>query len=350
MMSQVRIAVAGAGPSGARHTEEVDASESAVLAAIVDPSPSGTELAAKYGVPQYPSLTELIATDKPDGIILATPSRMHVDGGLQCVAAGVPVLVDKPIGHNVIAATRLVKAGERARVPVLTGHHRNYAPIMTEAREIIRSGVLGTVIGVSGTAMFYKPDEYFDVGGRWRREPGSGPILLDFTHEINNVLSLIGDIATVMAATSNPTRGFPAEDTSAMIFYFANGALGTFLLLDAAASAHSWEHQPARQDAGPSIGSDEDAYHIVGTQASLSMPTMRVSTYEGSPSSSQPLTTSRHGMELSHPLTIQMTHFADVIRGDAHPLCSGRDGLKTLQVVEAIVESARIGRPVDIAN
>ena len=185
-------------------------------------------------MPLYPSLAELFAEDKPDGIILATPNQMHVAGGLECVAAGVPVIVEKPIGDNVTSATRLVEAGEKAGVPVLTGHHRNYSPIMTKAREIIQSGVLGTLVGVSGTALFYKPDDYFDVGGGWRREPGGGPILLNLTHEVNNLLSLLGDIDTVIALTSNATRGFPVEDTAAMIFRFANGALGTFLLSDTA--------------------------------------------------------------------------------------------------------------------
>ncbi len=158
-----------------------------------------------------PVLADLFADDKPDGIILATPNQMHVDGGLECVAAGVPVIVEKPIGDNVTSATRLVEAGEMAGVPVLTGHHRNYSPIMAKAREIIQSGVLGTLVGVSGTALFYKPDDYFDVGGGWRREPGGGPILLNLTHEVNNLLSLVGDIDTVMAVTSNSIESSPSR-------------------------------------------------------------------------------------------------------------------------------------------
>ena len=78
----VRLAVAGAGLIGQRHIEEIDASEVAVLASVVDPGPAGPELAEKYGVPLYPSLAELFSKDKPDGIILATPNQMHVDGGL----------------------------------------------------------------------------------------------------------------------------------------------------------------------------------------------------------------------------------------------------------------------------
>ena len=348
-MNQVRIAVAGAGMIGKRHIEEIDSTDAAVLASIVDPGPAAPELADKFGVPLYPSLAELFAKDKPDGIILATPNRMHVDGGLECVAAGVPVLVEKPIGDTVTSATRLVEAGEKSGVPVLTGHHRNYSPIMTKAREIVQSGVLGTLVGVSGTALFYKPDDYFDDGGGWRRAPGGGPILLNLTHEVNNLLSLLGDIDTVIALTSNSIRGFPVEDTAAMIFRFRSGALGTFLLSDAAASARSWE-QTSRENTSYAHYDDEDAYHITGTRGSLSVPTMRVKIFEGKRSWWEPFATSTESVDRSDPLANQVKHFVDVIRGEAEPICSGRDGLKTMQVVDAVVESARTGRPVNIAN
>ena len=84
-MGPVRLAVAGAGVIGKRHIEEVDASRDATLASVVDPGPVGPELAAKYGVPLYQSLAELFERDEPDGVILATPNQIHVDGGLECV-------------------------------------------------------------------------------------------------------------------------------------------------------------------------------------------------------------------------------------------------------------------------
>ena len=134
---------------GRRHIEEVHASRSAQLAAVVDPFPAAQEVADTFGVPRYRSLAELFEMDKPDGVILATPNQLHVDGGLECVAAGVPVIVEKPIGDSVEGAIRLVEAGEAAGVPLLTGHHRNYSPIMARAREVVRSGVLGSVSLVS---------------------------------------------------------------------------------------------------------------------------------------------------------------------------------------------------------
>jgi predicted dehydrogenase len=113
-VNRVRISVVGAGVMGRRHATEIHASPSATLASIVDPGRSGPELAATFDVPLYRTLTDLFDRDKPDGVILATPNGAHVHGGLECVAAGVPVLVEKPIGDTVEAATRLVEAGERA--------------------------------------------------------------------------------------------------------------------------------------------------------------------------------------------------------------------------------------------
>ena len=345
----VRIAVAGAGLIGQRHIEEIDENPDARLSAIVDPSPAAAEVATKYSVPIYPSLAEMFAIDKPDGVILATPNTMHVDGGLECVAARVPVIVEKPIGDSVESATRLVEAAEAAGVPVLTGHHRNYSPIMAKAREIIESGALGPIVAVIGTAIFYKPDDYFDAGNGWRRQPGGGPILINLIHEVNNLLSLVGDIVEVHAKSSNATRKFPVEDTTAMIFTFAGGALGTFMLSDTAASPRSWE-QTSQENKSYQSFADEDAYHIAGTIGSLSIPTMRLKVYHGTRSWWEPLTSTTEAVDRSDPLAHQIAHFVDVIHGKAEPICSARDGLKTLKVVDAVVESARTGRSVSITG
>ena len=348
MAAPVRIAVAGAGLIGRRHIEEVDASRSASLASIVDPFPAAQEVADRFGVPRYGSLAELFETDEPDGVILATPNQLHVDGGLECVAAGVPVIVEKPIGDTVDGATRLVEAAEAAGVALLTGHHRNYSPIMATAREVVQSGVLGPIVAVVGTALFYKPDDYFDVGDGWRRRPGGGPILLNLIHEVNNLQSLVGDVVRVQATTSSATRGFPVEDTAAMVFTFANGALGTFLLSDAAASPRSWE-QTSQENTSYASHDDEDCYHIAGTRGSLSVPTMRVRTFPDAPSWWTPFASSTAAVDRSDPLANQVAHFAAVIRGEAQPICSGRDGLRTLRVVDAMIEAARTGTAVDIA-
>jgi predicted dehydrogenase len=343
--SRPRISVAGAGLVGARHIEEIDASPSVELASIVEPGPAGPSLAEKFAVARFDSVTEMLEADRPDGVILATPNRMHVHGGLACVAARVPVIVEKPVGDTVQGATRLVEAGEAAGVAVLTGHHRNYSPILAKAREIVRSGRLGSLVAITGSALFYKPDDYFDVGDGWRREPGGGPILLNLIHDVNCLMALGGDIVEVQAMASSAARGFPVEDTATMSFRFSGGALGTFVLSDTAASPRSWE-QTSRENKSYASYPDEDCYHIAGTAGSLSVPTMRVRVFPGERSWSQPFDGAVEDTDRSDPLANQVAHFAAVIRGAADPICTGRDGLNALRVVEAVVRSAGSGTVV----
>jgi len=99
----------------------------------------------------------------------------------------------------------------------------------------------------------------------------------------------------------------------------------------------------------PSYG-DEDCYHIAGTAGSLSIPTMRLRTFPGPGSWYEPFETSVVPVERTDPLANQVEHFAAVIRGQAEPVVSGRDGLNTLRVTEAVVEAARTGRVVELAT
>ncbi len=345
-MSKVRIAVAGAGLIGQRHAEEIAKSDVAVLASFVDPFAAAQEVADQYGVPRYDSLAELFATDRPDGVILATPNQLHVEGGLECIAAGMPVIVEKPLGDSAEGARRLVEAAAEAGVPLLTGHHRNYSAVMAKARELVSSGVLGRLVGVVGQATFYKPDDYYDVGGGWRRKPGGGPILLNLTHEVNNLMALCGDIVSVQATTSNATRGFEVEDTAAIVLEFASGALGTFMLSDTAASPRSWE-QTSGENKSYASYPDEDCYHLFGTKGSLSIPTMRLKTYPGKQSWWSPTDDATIELTVEDPLANQVVHFAAVIKGEATPICSGQDGLNTLLVCDAVVKAASTGERVE---
>jgi predicted dehydrogenase len=147
---------------------------------------------------------------------------------------------------------------------------------------------------------------------------------------VNNLQSLVGDIVRAQATTSSAARGFLVEDTAAMVFTFANGALGTFLLCDTAASARSGE-QTSQEATSYSTYPDEDCYHLAGSTGSLSLPTMRLEVFPGTRSWWEPFHTSTVALERSDPLVNQIEHFAAVIRGEAEPVCSGREGPKTLR-------------------
>ena len=347
-MTKIRIAVAGAGYIGQAHMAMALSSSYFELCAIVDPSPSGVDVAARAGVPLYALIDELLSRNRPDGLILATPNPLHVPQALQCIAAGLPILLEKPIATTVAEGRQLVDEVENTGAKVLIGHHRAHSPIMAKAREVIDSGKLGRLVAVMGSATFFKPDHYF-ADAPWRREIGAGPILLNMIHEVHNLRMLCGDIVAVQAFSSQATRGFPVEDTVAINLRFASGMLGTFMLSDTAACPRSWEQTSQENKAYPTYA-DEDCYVITGTNGALSVPTMRLKTYPRPEDRSwwKEFEDGVVGMVRDDPLKHQLTHFGQVIRGEAEPLVSARDGLTNLRVTEAIAEAAATGKTIEI--
>jgi len=347
-MPKTRVAIAGAGYIGQAHAGVLHDSPTCSLSAIVDPAPGAAALAAAARVPLYASLEELFARDKPDGVVLATPNQLHVEHALRCMDAGLPMLLEKPLAPTFAEGERLVQAAERCGAKILVGHHRAHSPIMAKASEVVASGQLGRLVSVTGSATFLKPDHYYE-DAPWRREPGGGPILLNMIHEVHNLRMLCGEIVAVQAMASHAVRGFPVEDTVAISLRFANGALGTFMLSDTAACARSWEQTSRENKAYPSYD-DEDCYVISGTNGSLSVPTMRLKTYPRPEDRSwwKPFKQGVVGVVRDDPIKHQMEHFGAVIRGEAPPLVSAKDGLANLRVTEAIVQAARTGCTVEL--
>jgi predicted dehydrogenase len=347
-MNPTRIAVAGAGYIGLAHIEVIRNNPLCTLSAIVDPSPASRDVAIAVGARHFNALDDLLAQDRPDGVVLATPNALHVPQALQCLAHDVPTLLEKPIAPTLAEALQLVEAVETQQGKILIGHHRAHSPIMAKAREVIASGQLGKLVAVMGSATFYKPDSYFE-SGPWRRQPGGGPLLLNMIHEVHNLRILCGEIVALQAFASHATRGFAVEDTVAISLQFASGALGTFMLSDTSACARSWEQTSQENKAYPSYD-DEDCYVVTGTRGSLSVPTMRLKTYPRPEDCSwwKPFESSTVAMVRDDPLKHQIAHFVQVIQGQAEPLVSARDGMLNLRVTEAIAQAAREGRTVQI--
>jgi len=348
-MNPTRIAVVGAGYIGLAHIAVIQTHAACTLSAIVDPSPNAMQSAQQAGLPCYPSLDALLAHDRPDGVVLATPNAMHVPQALQCIAAGLPVLLEKPVATSVAEGQMLLDAVDQSGAKVLVGHHRAHSPIMATAVQVVASGQLGRLVAVTGSATFYKPDSYF-ADGPWRAQVGGGPILLNLIHEVHNLRMLCGEIESVQAMVSHAVRGFAVEDTAAINLRFANGTLGTFMLSDTAASSRSWEHTSQENIAYPT-DENEDCYVITGTHGSLSVPTLRLKTYPDGEDRSwwKPLHEATVPLRREDPLRLQMAHFVAVVRGQAEPLVSVRDGLQNLKITEAIVQAAQTGRTVTLA-
>ena len=108
-LQQVRLAIVGLGLVGCRHASAIQQVANATLCAIVDPYDNGRQEAAALGVPCFDDLQAMIKAEKPDGIILATPTKLHAEQGVHCVSANIPVLVEKPLADNLQEARSLVE-------------------------------------------------------------------------------------------------------------------------------------------------------------------------------------------------------------------------------------------------
>lgn len=344
-MAPVKIAVMGAGLIGKRHAAHVMAEPGAALSAIIDPAPTGKAFAEEIGVAWHATFDAVPAGERPDGVIVATPNQLHVENGLELAAAGIPMLVEKPIADSVEGARKLVRVAEAAGVPLLVGHHRRHNPMIRKARETIDAGRLGRVLTLTGQFWLVKPDDYFEVD--WRRQEGAGPILINLIHDIDLFRYLCGEIVGVQAQSSNAVRGNPAEETTVALLRFANGALGTVSASDTVVSPWSWELTTGENPAYPQ--QDQSCYQIGGTHGSLTIPALELWNHTDKRGWWEPLRRERIPFIPEDPLRAQIRHFCAVIRGEEEPLVSGREGLATLAVIEAVKQAARTGGPVEVA-
>lgn len=345
-MKTVRLALVGSGAIGRAHLAHIVASVDVKLHAIVDPAPESRDLAGQYNVPHFFDIDAMASAEKPDGVIIATPTQLHVGNALRIIDAGIPVLVEKPLADTVMEARRLVDAAEKAGVPLLTGHHRRHNPMIARAKEMIGSGKLGRMVSLHGFFWLMKPDEYFDIP--WRRAPGAGPVLTNMIHDVDLVRHLCGEVITVQALQSRDVRKFDVDETTVVALRLANGALGTLNFSDTVVSPWSWEHTASENTGYPRT--DQTCLFIGGTHGSLSIPRLELWRNADKRSWWEPFHVERVAAAEENPLRRQIAQFRNVILGHEAPLVSGREGLKTLQVIAAIQHAAKSGQCVNVEN
>ena len=342
MSDPVRLSVMGAGLIGKRHIQHIIERPEAVLSSIIDPMPAARDLAETLGVAWFASFQDIPAEKMPEGVVIATPNQMHVANGLDCIAAGIPALVEKPLADDLAGAEMLVDAAERQGVPLLTGHHRRHNPMIQRAKAEIDSGRLGQLVSVHGMFWLLKPDDYFDLA--WRREKGAGPVLVNLIHDVDLLRYLVGEVEAVQAAQSNRIRGNEVEETAVIILHFANGALGTVNVSDTIQAPWSWEFTTGENTAYSHT--PETCYQIGGTKGSLAIPQLDFWRHPTAASWWAPIERERLSYTPADPLGLQIANFCAVIRGTSEPVVSGREGLKTLKVIEAVKRAALSGATV----
>ena len=347
MASIPRIAVVGFGLIGRRHAEVLRRSPEFSLAGVVEPQEASRIDASELGIPVFASLAEMFDQLVPDGVVLATPTPLHIEQGLVCIEKGCPVLIEKPIAVTVADAGTLTEAAVKAGVPLLIGHHRRHNGMVKAAKQALASGAIGDVRSVQATCWFYKPDHYFEVAP-WRTKKGAGPISVNLVHDVDLLRHFCGEVKTVQAVAVPSARGFENEDLATAILVFRSGAVATISVSDSVVAPWSWELTARENPAYPAT--NQSCYLIGGSKGGLSLPDLRVWRHESEADWWTPISATSLTCGCCVPLAVQMAHFVQVIAGSETPLVSGVEGMRSLEVVEAIASSASNGVAVKIGE
>ncbi|MFA6265068.1 MAG: Gfo/Idh/MocA family oxidoreductase [Pseudolabrys sp.] len=346
MSSKLSIGIVGAGAIGRAHIETIAQSQCATIVGVSEPNAAARAYAEDRGLPCFETVDELIDKARPDAAIIATPNDTHRPVALKFIAAGIPVLIEKPVASSVEDGLAIAAAAKNARVPVLVGHHRRHNPIIKTARAMVAGGELGRLVSGTILAAFLKPPGYFEMA--WRRQMGGGPILINLVHEIDLVRHVCGEIATVQALSSNNVRGFEVEDTAGVILGLENGAVVTISLSDTAATPWNWDLVAGESPNYPPQTRPVTTHFLCGTDGALGLPTLEHWEYRGEQSWFAPISTTQVGITPMSPYVAQLNHFCRAARGEEEPLVSADDGARTLRVTLAVHHAARTGQTVVI--
>lgn len=338
MSKKIELAVVGAGLIGKRHIQSIIDNKETKVCAIVDHNNLTKQFADNLSIPFYGSLEEMFKNIKPDGVIIATPNKLHIENGFECLKNNCPMLIEKPIATSSKEAQSLIDAAKEKNIPILVGHHRRHNPLMQKAKNIISEGKIGKIRAIQATCWLYKPDDYFEEAP-WRKLQGAGPVSVNLAHDIDLLRYLCGDVESIQTQTTKSIRGYENEDVAAVVLKFKNGIVGTISVSDMIVAPWSWELTAGENPAYSKT--HESCYLIGGTDGSLSLPDLRLWRFDGEKSWWNPISSTNTPREDSDPLMNQIQHFVKVIKKEEEPLVSGLEGLKTLAVIEAVEASSK---------
>ncbi|MEW9873594.1 Gfo/Idh/MocA family protein [Arthrobacter sp. HS15c] len=232
-MRTYKVAIVGTGGIAAVHADNLArAGGRAELVAACDVDQARLDaFADRHGITgRYLSLTQLLAEAKPDIVHLCTPPMMHIDQALECLAAGVHVLSEKPPALSLADFDRLETAQTQGGAQFSCVFQHRFGDASAAAQKLIGSGEFGRPLVARCDTLWYRPDTYWDLPwrGTWNAE-GGGPTMGHGIHQFDLLLHLLGPWQEVTAIASRQARATSTEDLSAALVRFENGAVATII-------------------------------------------------------------------------------------------------------------------------
>jgi predicted dehydrogenase len=287
----------------------------------------------------YPVETDLpIALEKhePDAVIVANPTALHLDVAIPAAKAGCALLLEKPLSHSMERIDELQTAVSQSGSKVLVGFQFRFHPGMIRAKQLIADGEIGRVVSAHVHFGEYLPAwhpwEDYRKGYAARADMGGGVVLTQ-CHSLDYLPWLVGRVKSVWGFTAKLSDlDVDVEDTAKIGLRFENGALGSVHL--------DYNQQPPSH-----------TFEVVGTKGSLQWNLSDGATriYRAEKKEwevySLPAGWERNVMFLE-----AMKHFVAVTRGEGISSCPLEDGMRVMQLIEAIKTSASTGQIVSLAT
>lgn len=225
----IKFAIIGCGRIAQRHAKHI--STYGKLVAVCDiVIEKAQQLANEYKVSSYITIDELLDNEKDvDVVSICTPNGLHAQHSIQSLRAGFHVLCEKPMAINIDDCGEMIKTAERFNKRLFAIKQNRFNPPVSAVKKIIEEGKLGKIFNVQLSCFWNRNEDYYKNSWKGSKDIDGGTLFTQFSHFIDLLYWLIGDITDVKAYFGNYTHQnlIEFEDTGVVIIKFQSGAIGT---------------------------------------------------------------------------------------------------------------------------
>lgn len=226
---KVRFGIVGCGRIAQRHAEHINSK--AILTAVCDVDKKrADELALRYNGRPYYHIEEMLEAEKTiDVISVCSPNGLHASHSIASLKAGFHVLCEKPMAITVQDCGEMIQAAERANKRLFAIKQNRYNPPVAAVKRILDEGRLGKVLSIQMNCFWNRNGDYYLNSWKGTKDMDGGTLFTQFSHFIDLLYWLVGDVKNVQAFTGNfAHKGMiEFEDTGVVILEFYNGAIGS---------------------------------------------------------------------------------------------------------------------------
>lgn len=227
--STVRFAIVGCGRIAQRHAEHIN--NQGTLIAVCDVvKQRADDMAAKYGARPYYDIKDLLANEKDiDVVSICSPNGLHSTHSIQALKAGFNVLCEKPMATSVHDCGEMIKVAEQANKRLFAIKQNRFNPPVAAVKKAIDEGRLGKIYSVQLSCFWNRNPDYYANSWKGTKDMDGGTLYTQFSHFIDLLYWLVGDIKNVSTYMANYSHKdiIEFEDTGVAIVEFYNGAIGT---------------------------------------------------------------------------------------------------------------------------